>query len=107
MKTGKKIKASDLLKTSKSVCKRGFCAYQNRLYLFILIIEAEGKSVEEEINKKGLPGKAMFIFCDVTKENDVKVSIQNNYKEIKWERALRSFPPNSLINCNICSMTYL
>ena len=40
----------------------------------ILFIEAEGKSAEEEINKKGLPGKAMFIFCDVTKEEDVKVS---------------------------------
>ena len=59
--------------------------------MFISFIEAEGKSVEEEINKKGLPGKAMFIFCDVTKEDDVKVSIQNNYKGIKWERVFFFF----------------
>ena len=39
-----------------------------------IFIDAEGKAAEEEINKKGLPGKAMFIFCDVTKEEDVKVS---------------------------------
>ena len=87
MKTRNKFKTSNLLKTSILAYKRGFYAYKNRLYLFISFIEAEGKSVEEEINKKGLPGKAMFIFCDVTKEDDVKVSIQNNYKEIKSERA--------------------
>ena len=86
MKTRNKFMTSNLLKTSILACKQGFCEYQNRLYLFISFIEAEGKSVEEEINKKGLPGKAMFIFCDVTKENDVKVSMQNNYKGIKWER---------------------
>ena len=42
-------------------------------FLMILQTEAEGKSVEEEINKKNLPGEAVFIFCDVTKDDDVKV----------------------------------
>ena len=37
--------------------------------------EAEGKSVEEEINKMDLPGEAVYIFCDVTKEDDVKVGM--------------------------------
>ena len=36
--------------------------------------EAEGKATEAEINKTG-PGEAFFIFCDVTKEDDVKVGI--------------------------------
>ena len=41
----------------------------------ILQTETEGKSVEEEINKMDLPGEAVFMFCDVTKEDDVKVGM--------------------------------
>lgn len=33
--------------------------------------EAEGKALATELNEKG-PGEALFIFCDVTKEEDIK-----------------------------------
>ena len=39
---------------------------------FIFFTEAEGKALETELNEKG-PGEALFVFCDVTKEEDIKV----------------------------------
>ena len=37
-------------------------------------IAGEGKRAEEDVNKLG-PGEAIFIFCDVRKEDDIKVNI--------------------------------
>ena len=36
--------------------------------------EAEGEKLEKELNGTG-PGEAYFIKCDVTKEEDIKVSL--------------------------------
>ena len=38
----------------------------------IFLTEDAGKSSEIELNQKG-PGEAFFVFCDVTKETDIKV----------------------------------
>ena len=34
--------------------------------------EADGQALENQLNEKG-PGEAIFIYCDVTKEDDIKV----------------------------------
>ena len=41
--------------------------------------DGDGKQLEAELNKKG-PGEAFFIFCDVTKEDDIKVCIIERLK---------------------------
>lgn len=33
---------------------------------------AEGKALEAELNKKG-PGTCLFVSCDMTKDDDIKV----------------------------------
>ena len=38
------------------------------------LAETEGRALEEELNKKG-PGEAFFVRCDMSKEEDIKVTI--------------------------------
>lgn len=42
--------------------------------LCVVPSEAEGENLEKELNGTG-PGEAYFIKCDVTKEEDIKVSL--------------------------------
>lgn len=35
-------------------------------------VMAEGKALEAKLNKKG-PGTCLFVSCDMTKEDDIKV----------------------------------
>ena len=44
--------------------------------------EGEGRQLEAELNKKG-PGEACFIFCDVTKEDDIKVNKKKMIRNIR------------------------
>ena len=41
------------------------------------MIVDEGKKLEKEVNETG-PGDAFFIKCDVSKEEDIKVSFSFN-----------------------------
>ena len=49
--------------------------------------EAEGEKLEKELNGKG-PGEAYFIKCDVTKEEDIKVSLLSRVPSI-WSYFLK------------------
>ena len=40
----------------------------------LCFLVAEGEKLEKEMNEKG-PGEACLIKCDVTKEEDIKVSV--------------------------------
>ncbi|KAJ8299547.1 hypothetical protein KUTeg_023607, partial [Tegillarca granosa] len=42
--------------------------------------EAEGKALEEEVNKHG-PGEAFFVKCDVTKEPDIKNVVEKTVEK--------------------------
>ena len=49
--------------------------------------EAEGEKLEKELNGKG-PGEAYFIKCDVTQEEDIKVSLLSRVPPI-WSYFLK------------------
>ena len=49
--------------------------------------EAEGEKLEKELNGAG-PGEAYFIKCDVTKEEDIKVSLLSRVPPI-WSYFLK------------------
>ena len=49
--------------------------------------EAEGEKLEKELNGTG-PGEAYFIKCDVTKEEDIKVSLLSRVPPI-WSYFLK------------------
>ena len=44
------------------------------LFSVLCFLVAEGEKLEKEMNDKG-PGEAFLIKCDVTKEEDIKVSV--------------------------------
>ena len=44
------------------------------LFSVLCFLVAEGEKLEKEMNGKG-PGEACLIKCDVTKEEDIKVSV--------------------------------
>lgn len=50
------------------------------LHAWLFVTEKEGKEVEKEMNEIG-PGEAMFVACDVTKEEDIKV---RQYSLLLW-----------------------
>ena len=56
---------------------KALCLYfQSELTLFSVLcfLVADGEKLEKEMNDKG-PGEACLIKCDVTKEEDIKVSV--------------------------------
>ena len=47
------------------------------LYMYLLNISEElGKELEKSLNESGLSGKVLYLKCDVTKEDDIKVIIK-------------------------------
>ena len=49
--------------------------------LSFCIVEADGKALETELNQNG-PGEAIFIYCDVTKEDNIKVKLGWAFRQI-------------------------
>lgn len=60
--------------------------------------EAEGEKLEKELNGTG-PGEAYFIKCDVTKEEDIKVSLLSRVPPI-WSYFLKK-NPNFLVSIDL------
>ena len=61
--------------------------------------EAEGEKLEKELNGTG-PGEAYFIKCDVTKEEDIKVSLLSRVPPI-WSYCLKKKTPNFLVSIDL------
>jgi len=59
--------------------------------------EAEGEKLEKELNGAG-PGEAYYIKCDVTKEEDIKVSLVSRVPPI-WSYFLK--PYNFLVSIDL------
>ena len=57
----------------------------SRSVLLFCFAEADGKALETELNQKG-PGEALFIYCDVTKEDDIKVKLDWAFRQIYSEK---------------------
>ena len=60
--------------TSTAKLKSGIQWIYVNLEIFLLIAADEGKIVEKEVNERG-PGEAVYIGCDVTKEDEIKASL--------------------------------
>ena len=60
--------------------------FQSELTLFSVLcfLVAEGEKLEKEMNDKG-PGEACLIKCDVTKEEDIKVSVLCFLETLQYE----------------------
>ena len=63
------------------------CLCHTTCILCVVPSEAEGEKLEKELNGKG-PGEAYFIKCDVTKEEDIKVSLLSRVPPI-WSYFLK------------------
>ena len=61
--------------------------------------EAEGEKLEKELNGTG-PGEAYFIKCDVTKEEDIKVSLLSRVPPI-WSFFFLKKTPNFLVSIDL------
>ena len=61
--------------------------------------EAEGEKLEKELNGKG-PGEAYFIKCDVTQEEDIKVSLLSRVPPI-WSYFFKKKNPNFLVSIDL------
>ena len=62
--------------------------FRDNNYNFVLLLSISniklftddiGRALEEKLSKSGYPGKAVFIECDVTKADDVKVGKSHQF----------------------------
>lgn len=63
--------------------------------------EAEGEKLEKELNGTG-PGEAYFIKCDVTKEEDIKVSLLSRLPSVHF--GVIFLNPNFLVSVDLSTV---
>ena len=75
------------------------CLRHTTCILCVVPSEAEGEKLEKELNGTG-PGEAYFIKCDVTKEEDIKVSLLSGVPPI-WSYFFKKKNPNFLVSIDL------